>query len=87
MRQFMWGALSMASAVVALLFLRYRWISKERLFGYFAAAFAALSCNWILLAVIDPLVEHRHFAYLLRLAAFVLIILGVIDMNVRRRSR
>lgn len=76
----------MASAVVALLFLRYRKISEEPLFTYFAAAFAALACNWLGLAMIDPRVEHRHFAYLLRLAAFALIIFGVVDKNLRRKS-
>lgn len=87
MRQFMWGALSMASAVVALLFLQYRRLSAETLFNYFAAAFAVLACNWLLLATTDPLGEHRHFAYLLRLVAFALIIFGVVDKNVRRKPR
>lgn len=87
MRQFMWGALSMGSTIVALLFVRYRSLSAERLFTYFAAAFAALALNWLLLAIIDPYVEHRHFAYVLRLAAFMLIIFGIVDKNVRGTPR
>lgn len=77
----------MASAAVALLFLRYRVISRDRLFGYFAAAFAAMALNWLLLAVIDPYIEHRHFAYVLRLTAFALIIFGIVDKNMREKAR
>jgi hypothetical protein len=87
MRQFLWGALSMSSAVVALLFLRYRHLSKDRLFGYFAAAFAVLALNWLLLALIAPHLEHRHLAYGLRLVSFVLILLGIVDKNVRGSPR
>jgi hypothetical protein len=32
MKQFLWGALSMASAVASLLFLRYGRVARERLF-------------------------------------------------------
>jgi hypothetical protein len=86
MRQFLWGALSMAHAAVALFFLRYWRTSHDRLFVYFAVAFAVMALNWIGLAMVDPGFELRHTLYLLRLAAFVLIIIGIIDKN-RRSGR
>jgi uncharacterized protein DUF5985 len=86
MRDFLWGALSMGCATIALIFLRYWRRSHDRLFGFFAIAFAVMALNWIGLAFIDPGVELRHALYLLRLAAFVIIIIGIIDKN-RRGGR
>ena len=83
MKEFLWGTLAMASAVASLLFLRYGKVTRERLFLYFSAAFLAMTLNWIGLAIIEPNDEHRHVAYLLRLLAFVLILIGIIDKNVR----
>jgi hypothetical protein len=83
MKEFLWGLLAMSSAVASLLFLRYGKVTRERLFLYFAAAFLAMTLNWAGLAAIDPNNEHRHVAYLLRLLAFVLIVVGIIDKNVR----
>jgi hypothetical protein len=83
MKQFLWGLLAMASAVASLLFLRYGKVARERLFLYFSAAFLAMTLNWLGLAIIEPDNEHRHVAYLLRLLAFVLILVGIIDKNVR----
>lgn len=81
---FLWGALAAASLVVSLFFFRFWRVSGERLFGFFAFAFAAFSANWIGLALIHPPVESRHYLYLLRLAAFLLIIFGIVDKNRRR---
>jgi hypothetical protein len=81
MHDFLWGALAMGSLTIALFFLRYWRKSRDRLFVFFAIAFAAMSANWIGLAFIDPGAELRHTLYLLRLAAFVIIIVGIIDKN------
>jgi hypothetical protein len=62
---------------------RYWRVSGDRLFGYFALAFAFMALNWIALSAIDPALEVTHYAYLLRLAAFVLIIVGILDKNRR----
>jgi hypothetical protein len=84
LRFFLWGALSMASATAACFFLRYWASAHDRLFAFFAGAFAVLALNWISLGFIDPGAELRHTLYLLRLAAFLLIIIGIVDKN--RRS-
>jgi hypothetical protein len=59
-------------------------MTRDRLFVFFAIAFAALAANWIGLSMIDPDVESRHNIYVLRLLAFVLIIVGIVDKNRRR---
>jgi hypothetical protein len=86
MRTFLWGALTMGCAVIALHFLRYWRASRDRLFVFFGVAFAVLALNWVSLAIIDPKIEGRHYVYFFRLASFLLIIIGIVDRN-RRRGR
>ena len=83
-KQFLWGMLTMAHLAAALLLLRFWRISHERLFLFFAGAFATLALNWVGLALIDPALELQHYVYLLRLFAFLLLIVGIVDKN--RRS-
>ena len=40
-----------------------------------------LALNWTLVALVDPAAEQRHWFYLLRLFAFVLIAVGIVDKN------
>ncbi len=86
MRDFIWGTLTMACAVIALHFLRYWRTSGDRLFVFFGVAFAVMAVNWLSLAIVDPRIEGRHYLYFLRLAAFLLIIIGIVDKN-RRGGR
>jgi hypothetical protein len=71
----------MASLVASLFFLRYWKVTRERLFGFFAVAFALLALNWLALTAIDPALETRHLIYLIRLAAFIVMIVGIVDKN------
>lgn len=84
MRQFLWGSLATSSLVVTLLFLRYWTVTRDRLFLFFAIAFAVMGINWISLAVVDSDMEHRYVLYVPRLLAFLMIIAGIVDKN--RRS-
>ncbi|MGH8287552.1 MAG: DUF5985 family protein [Steroidobacteraceae bacterium] len=86
MRIFMWGVLAMSSVTAALFFLRFWRESRERLFAFFALAFALLSANWIGLAIINhPTDEMRQeYGYVVRLVAFVILVIGIFDKN--RRS-
>ena len=83
-----WGVLAMASLMAALFFLRYWRSTRERLFIFFALAFAGLAANWTGLAVIDqPTGEAQQtYAYVVRLVAFLILIIGIIDKN-RRSGR
>jgi Family of unknown function (DUF5985) len=78
---FLNGAVAMASIIVGILFLTYWRDSRDRLFVYFAIAFWVLALNWTLVALVDPAAEQRHWFYLLRLFAFVLIAVGIVDKN------
>jgi len=83
-KQFLWGLLTMAHLVVALLFLRFWRLSRDRLFLFFAASFATLAVNWLTLAMMRPAPEAEHLLYLIRLFGFVLLIIGIVDKNQRQ---
>ena len=83
MRIFLWGTLAMASVIASIFFLRYFHLTRDRLFVFFAIAFIAMALNWIGLAIADPGIETRHHVYLLRLIAFLLILIGIFDKNRR----
>jgi hypothetical protein len=85
MNQFLWGALTMACVTVALFFLKFWSQTRDRLFVAFSAAFAVMAVNWAVLGLTPPSDEARHFVYAIRLAAFALIVAGVVDKN-RRTS-
>lgn len=83
MNQFMWGALTMACVVAALFFFKFWSQTRDRLFAAFSAAFAMMAVNWAVLGLTTPSDEARHFVYAIRLAAFALIVAGVVDKNRR----
>jgi len=81
----LWSMTAMACVGVAACFIRFWRQTTDRLFAFFAVAFALLGANLLLLAAINPAHESRHLVYLLRLAAFLVILLGIADKNRSRR--
>jgi hypothetical protein len=80
---FVSGLITMGFFVSGLFFIRF-WIrTRDLLFAAFAAAFWLLATNQALLALSDLPVEERSWMYLLRLAAFIIIILAVALKNRR----
>lgn len=73
------GASAALAAVAALFFLRFWRQSRDRFFGLFAAAFALIAVNRLVLTVVDR--EHDAWIYVIRLAAFLLIIVAIVDKN------
>lgn len=84
MNQFLMGALAALSSIAGLLFLKLWRLSADRLYCFFAAAFWLLALNWVVLGVGNVAAESQHRVYSLRLLAFVLIAVAVIDKNRRR---
>ena len=70
-----------AAAAAGLFFFRFWRVSGDRLFAFFGAAFWVLALSWALLALINPADETRPYVYAIRLVAFVLMIVGMIDKN------
>jgi hypothetical protein len=81
---FLWGCLSISSGVAGLLFFRFWKDARDRLFLHFAVAFWTLAVHWVLLAMVQPVNEHVHFVFSLRMVAFTVLALGIWDKNRRR---
>jgi hypothetical protein len=83
MQQFLLGATAMASWIAMLFFLRFWRQSGDRLFGMFAAAFLLLGLTRLGLAYWQEASETQSYFYWLRLVAFLLILIAIIDKNRR----
>lgn len=75
------GLIVAGDLVAALFFLKFWRRSGDSLFAIFAAAFLLLALGQALLALTNVPVEERSWIYLLRLAAFTLIIAGIVHKN------
>ena len=77
------GIIFALDAVVAMFFLKYWAASRDRLFLMFASAFAILGVQRILLAATRQIFEDQALFYTMRLAAFLIIIVAIVDKNRR----
>lgn len=75
------GMLVAGYAVAGLFFLRFWTETRDRLFGIFAGAFLLLGLQRLLLAVIETPPAGTVWLYAVRLLAFVLILIAIIDKN------
>ena len=78
---FVTGAIAMGFAVAALLFARYWRRTGDGLFLAFAAAFVLLALHHGIVGLFAIPREERTWLFLLRLAAFGLIIAAVLRKN------
>lgn len=83
---FFGGALTLGFLVASLFFLRFWRRTRDPLFMTFAAAFALLAVNQALPVVFNIPREDQSMVYLLRLAAFGLIIWAILRKNLRRQG-
>ena len=78
---FMLGALVAGCAIIGAFFMRFWTRTRDRLFAVFALAFWLLGLNWLLLAFTQRDETRDALLYLVRLVAFVVILLGILDKN------
>lgn len=83
MTQLLSGMLVAFEAAIALFFLRFWIASRDRLFAMFAIAFAVLSLQRLAIVLTAQVLEEQAPLYLLRLAAFVVIVVAIVDKNRR----
>jgi hypothetical protein len=81
MTDFLSGASFLAAAATALFFFRFWRDTDDRFFALFALAFAIFAVNRILLTALDDDSEARTVVYAARAAAFMLIVVAIIDKN------
>jgi hypothetical protein len=81
---FLGGAITCGFLTAGLFFARFWRRTRDGLFLAFAAAFVLLGLNQALLILSGIPVEERSPLYLLRLAAFLLIIIAIVRKNASR---
>jgi len=86
MDNFLMGVIAMGLAVAGLFFLRFWKETRDRLFAAFALAFFILAVNRVFLALMwQGNEEEATFLYLVRLLAFVIILIAIVDKNLSRK--
>jgi hypothetical protein len=78
---FLSGAVAFGFAACALFFLRFWKRTREELFLAFAVAFLLLGVGQTILALANIPTEERGSIYLVRLIAFLLILLAIYRKN------
>lgn len=81
MYDFLTGVLATSCFVATLFFLRFWRQSRERLFVYFALAFLLQGISRVALVNVQETVEANTGLYIIRLLAFVLLLIGILDAN------
>ena len=84
MAAFTAGALTLGWLAIGVFFLKFWRRTGDGLFLAFAVAFALLATNQAVPVLFGVPSENQGYIYLLRLAAFLLIILAVLRKNLRR---
>lgn len=79
---FLSGALMLSFLVATAYFVRFWRRTGDRLFAFFAAAFALLALNQLALFLLGTEDEMRGYAYVLRVSGFVLILIGILGKNI-----
>ena len=80
-KQFMYGAVMMASLANGLFFLKFWKKTGDRFFSMFAAAFILMAIERWLFLFIPTANETNSWIFVCRLVAFILITMAVIDKN------
>ncbi len=80
------GALAMLYALIGLFFLKFRSRSGDRLFTLFAAAFLLLAVQRVALTLAREWNEATLWLYGMRLIAFAMILVAILDKNRANRG-
>jgi hypothetical protein len=84
MNQFLYGVIFVSALVATVFFFDFWRRSKDPLFLWFSLAFGLLGFERLVLAFLPWDSEYK--VYLIRLLAFVLIIIAVVQKNRRKKS-
>lgn len=84
---FLSGAITAGFLIASLFFLSFWRRTRDSLFAAFAAAFLLLAGNQALIILAEIPEEHRSWVYLLRLAAFALLIVAIVRKNIGAAGR
>jgi hypothetical protein len=83
MNDFLMGMMAMACWTAGLFFLRFWRDTHDRLFALFAVSFVLLGFTRVGLALSHELSEGQTYFHWVRLAAFLIIVVAIVDKNRR----
>ena len=75
------GLVTMGYLACGLFFVKFWWRSRDLLFLAFAVAFWFMAADAALLAALPPQDQRRVLVYLLRIPAYLLIVLAIVRKN------
>lgn len=81
MNSLLLGAIAMGCIVAALFLLRFWFKTGDRLLLIFAVAFSLMAVTRVASELTTDTDERHAYIYVLRLVAFLLILLAIIDKN------
>ena len=81
LNHFLLGALCMGFAAIAMFFQRFYRRTHDRFFAFFSVAFAIMALNQLALLILGEASEYRSWVFVVRLAAFLLILVAILDKN------
>lgn len=85
MSQVVMGALAMGFGIAGLFFLRFWRETRDRLFAFFALAFFILAASRVWFAFVAPNNVQGDYLYWVRLLAFGMVLLAILDKNLFRK--
>ncbi len=83
MLDFISGMVTMGFVAAGLFFFRFWSKTRDAIFVYFSVAFGLLAIGQTLATLTELPADDRAWIYLLRLAAFTLLIVGIVAKNFR----
>jgi hypothetical protein len=86
MSEAVWALSALGATVAGVMFCLHWRRSRDRFFLYFAIAFWSLGASSVILLTTSGPAENRPSAYVVRLLAFVLIIVAIVDKNRPRHA-
>ncbi|MBX9693298.1 MAG: hypothetical protein K2Z81_12995 [Cyanobacteria bacterium] len=85
--QFLSGSTMMAEIGIAVFFFKFWRNSKDRLFAYFAFSFITLAISQIVVFCYGDKGNFSLYGYSVRLIAFALIIVGIVEKNIPQKPK
>ena len=87
MREIMIGATTMGFGIAGLFFLRFWRDTRDRLFALFAVSFFLMALNRLGFTYVSSNDDRGDVMYWLRLVAFLIILLAILDKNIGQGHR
>lgn len=87
MIDFLSGAVTLAYFIAGVFFLKFWRKTRDRLFFRFATAFWLFALNQVVIFAMGATDERAGYAYILRIAGFIIILFAVVEKNAASSDR